>query len=123
MFLNFLTTSTSQTGSVTGTLLSFLPIVALLVLMYFIMLRPQQKKEKKATGMRNSIEVGDSVTTIGGLVGRVASLKEDSFVLETGADRTKIRLKRWAIQEVEKLSLDSDASAAPAADKDAKAAK
>ena len=59
--------------------------------------------------MRNSIEVGDGITTIGGIVGRVASIKEDTFVLETGSDRVKMRFKRWAIQDVEKLSLDTPA--------------
>ena len=76
--------------------------------MYFLIIRPQNKKEKQATAMRNSIEVGDGVTTIGGIVGRVASIKEDTFVLETGSDRVKMRFKRWAIQEVEKLQLDTE---------------
>lgn len=123
MFFSFLeTASTTATGtsSMGSTLLTFLPIVAMLVLMYFILLRPQQKKEKKATEMRNSIDVGDGVTTIGGLVGRVASIKEDSFVLETGADRVKIRMKRWAIQDVEKLSLESDDASSDADKKDKK---
>lgn len=106
MYFSLLTTAAPQAG-LAGTLISFLPIVAMLALLYFIMLRPQQKKEKKATAMRNSIEVGDGVTTIGGIVGRVASLKEDTFVLETGADRVKMRFKRWAIQDVEKLALDA----------------
>lgn len=97
-------------GGLAATLVSFLPIVGMLVLMYFILLRPQQKKDKKATEMRNSIEIGDAVTTIGGIVGRVATIKEDTFVLETGADRVKMRFKRWAIQDVEKLNMESAAS-------------
>lgn len=107
MYLSFLTATGAEGGGMAATLFSFLPIVAMLALLYFIMLRPQQKKEKKATEMRNSIEVGDGVTTIGGIVGRVATIKEDTFVLETGADRVKLRFKRWAIQDVEKLSLDA----------------
>ena len=79
------------------------------VIIYFFMIRPQKKKEKQAADMRNSIEVGDGITTIGGIVGRVASIKEDTFVLETGSDRVKMRFKRWAIQDVEKLSLDTPA--------------
>ena len=82
---------------------------SMLVLLYFFMIRPQKKKEKQAADMRNSIEVGDGITTIGGIVGRVASIKEDTFVLETGSDRVKMRFKRWAIQDVEKLSLDTPA--------------
>ena len=118
MYFGFLDAAASGSSSLVGTLVSFLPIVVMLVLLYFVMLRPQQKKEKQATAMRNSIEVGDGVTTIGGIVGRVASIKEDVFVLETGADRVKIRFKRWAIQDVEKLNLD--APSADAKDSDAK---
>lgn len=95
-------------------LVTFLPLIAMLVLLYFMMIRPQRKKEKETTEMRNSIEVGDGVTTIGGIVGRVASIKEDTFVLETGSDRVKMRFKRWAIQEVEKLTMETPAESAPA---------
>ncbi len=102
----------AETTSGVGMIVSLLPILLMVVLLYFFMIRPQNKKEKKAQEMRNSIEVGDGITTIGGLVGRVASIKEDTFVLETGADRVKIRMKRWAIQSVEKLTLDgSDSNA------------
>ncbi len=100
-------------------LVTFLPLVAMLVLLYFIMIRPQKKKEKQTAEMRNSIEIGDGITTIGGLVGRVASIKEDTFVLETGSDRVKIRFKRWAIQEVEKLSMESPSDASTSAGKTA----
>lgn len=100
----FLTT-TPAAGGIMGSLITFLPILAMLALFYFFMMRPQKKKEKKEADMRNAIEVGDGVTTIGGIVGRVSAIKEDTFVLETGADRTKMRFKRWAIQQVEKLDL------------------
>lgn len=103
----FLTTAATAQGGWMATLISFSPIVLMLILFYFFLMRPQQKKEKQTTQMRNSIEVGDGVTTIGGIVGRVASIKEDTFVLETGSDRVKMRFKRWAIQEVEKLTLDT----------------
>ncbi len=99
-------TTTDLMGS---SLLSFVGIGAMFILLYFMMIRPQRKKEKEATKMRDSIEVGDSVTTIGGLVGIVAMIKDDVFVLETGNDRTKIRMKRWAIQEVQKLKMDATA--------------
>ncbi len=100
---------TEATGLMGSTMFSFVSIGVMLVLLYFIMIRPQRKKEKQATNMRNSIEVGDGITTIGGLVGRVASIKDDVFVLETGSDRIKIRMKKWAIQEVEKLNMDTTA--------------
>lgn len=85
-----------------------LMIVVLALALYFLMWRPQKKKEKKAADMRNSLEIGDEVTTIGGIVGRVVSLKEDTFVIETAGDRSRMRFKRWAIQEVGKLSLEGE---------------
>lgn len=104
------TADPAQGNSIFNMLLGMSPLLLVLVLMYFMMIRPQKKKEKQATSMRNSIEVGDGITTIGGIIGRVASIKEDSFVLETGSDRVKMRFKRWAIQDVEKLNLDADNS-------------
>ena len=92
-----------MSAETTSMLVTFVPLIGMVVLLYFFMIRPQKKKEKQAADMRNSIEVGDGITTIGGIVGRVANIKEDTFVLETGSD------KRWAIQDVEKLSLDTPA--------------
>ena len=100
-----------DTNSTLGLVTSIIPLVLMVVVLYFLMIRPQNKKEKKAQEMRNSIEVGDGITTIGGLVGRVASIKEDTFVLETGSDGVKVRMKRWAIQSVEKLNMDGTAPA------------
>ena len=107
-----------MTAESTSMLTTVIMLLLMVVLLYFVMIRPQNKKEKKAQEMRNSIEVGDGIVTKGGEVGRVASIKEDTFVLETGSDRVKLRMKRWAIQSVEKLNLDGDASAD--AKKDAK---
>ena len=98
-----------MSADTTSMLVTFFPLIGMVVLLYYFMIRPQKKKEKQAADMRNSIEVGDGITTIGGIVGRVASIKEDTFVLETGSDRVKMRFKRWAIQDVEKLSLDTPA--------------
>ena len=87
-----------------------LQIVFMLVIlggMFFFMYRSQKKQQKKETEMRNSIEIGDEVTTIGGIVGRVVALKEDTFVLETGSDRVKIRFRRTAIGPVNKLDMDA----------------
>ena len=73
-----------MSAETTSMLVTFVPLIGMVVLLYFFMIRPQKKKEKQAADMRNSIEVGDGITTIGGIVGRVASIKEDTFVLETG---------------------------------------
>ena len=82
-------------------------MVLTLVLMYFMIYRPQKKQQKKDTEMRNALDIGDEVTTIGGIVGRVVAIKDDTFVLETGADRVKIRFIKNAISSVEKLNMDN----------------
>lgn len=85
-------------------------MVLTLGLMYFMIYRPQKKQQKKDTEMRNALDIGDEVTTIGGIVGRVVAIKDDTFVLETGADRVKIRFIKNAISSVEKLNMDNAAS-------------
>ncbi len=70
----------------------------MLVVMYFLMIRPQKKKQQEEQKLRDSVQIGDEVTTIGGINGRVVTVKEDSIVLETGADRTKLKIMRWGIQ-------------------------
>ena len=93
---------TSAAGGGIGLILS---MVVLVVFMYLIIYLPQKRQDKKDTAMRNSIEIGDEVTTIGGVIGRVTAIKEDTFVLETGSDRVKIRFRRSAIASVEKLDM------------------
>ncbi|MDD3832989.1 MAG: preprotein translocase subunit YajC [Oscillospiraceae bacterium] len=75
----------------------------LFVGMYFLMIRPQKKKQKAEQKMRNSVRVGDEITTIGGITGRVLNIKEDALVIETGADRTKMTVKKWALQSVDTI--------------------
>lgn len=82
-------------------------IVLMLLLMYFMIYRPQKKQQKRETEMRNSLEIGDEVTTIGGIVGRVITMKDDTFVLETSSDRTKLRFRRSAIAAVQKVDMDT----------------
>ena len=78
-----------------------LPFVVVLAVMYFMLISPQKKREKKMQDLRNSLEIGDGVVTAGGIVGRVISIKEDTLVIESAS--SKIRLKRWAVSDVEKL--------------------
>jgi preprotein translocase subunit YajC len=85
---------------------SLIWIVLIVVVFYFFLIRPQKKKEKKAQQLRESVQVGDNVTTAGGIMGRVVSLKEDSIVIETGADRSKMQVKKWAIQSVDTIHDD-----------------
>ena len=93
-----------------GMLSMVMMIGLMLLLMYFMIYRPQKKQQKRETEMRNSLEIGDEVTTIGGIVGRVVSMKDDTFVMETSADRTKLRFRRSAIGAVEKLVVEGAAA-------------
>ena len=79
---------------------SILMLVLVFALMYFFMIRPQKKREKEEQKMRNNLRVGDELVTIGGICGRVVSLKDDTITIESGADRTKIQFKKSAIQTV-----------------------
>lgn len=93
-------TATDTTANSTGTLLaSFLPMIIILVIFYFVLLRPQSKKEKETKQMRDNIQIGDEICTIGGIVGIVVRQTEDTVVIETGGERNKLRIKKWAIQE------------------------
>lgn len=94
--------STTETGSSLGNIMTLLMIPLLLVIMYFVMIRPQRKQEKEAANMRNSLSVGDEITTIGGIIGRVVNVKEDTFVLETTKERTRIHFERTAIKRIDR---------------------
>ena len=82
-------------------MMPILMLVAMPALSYFLLIRPQKKRDQQASEMRNALRIGDVVTTIGGIIGIVISIKEDMLVLETGSDRNKVRVKKWAIQSVE----------------------
>ncbi len=88
----------------------FFTLALMVILLYFMIYRPQKKQEKKDAAMRNSLEIGDQVTTIGGVIGRVVAIKDDCFVLETGSDRVKIRFTKTAIGSVEKLNMEGAAA-------------
>lgn len=77
--------------------------IILFIVMYFIFIRPYKKKQKEEDAMRASIEIGDDVTTIGGVVGKIIAIREDdeTFVLETGSDKTRIRFKKWAVSSID----------------------
>lgn len=102
----FLTQGTDPGQS--GSLISLLGMVAVFgVLIYFFILRPQKKQEKEANDLRNSLGIGDEVTTIGGIIGRVVSIKDETFVLETTKERTKIRFLRSALKSIDVKASDA----------------
>ena len=72
-------------------------MVVLIAVMYFLMIRPQKKRQKEEQEMRSSLEIGDEIITIGGIVGKVVTIREQDLVIETGADRNKIKIQRWAV--------------------------
>ena len=106
MFLE--SAAASQSGGFNvQSLLTFLPLVLILVLMYFLMIRPQRKQEKKMQEALNNLAVGDEVTTKGGIIGKVVSIKDETFVLETTHDRTHIRFLRSAIGSIDVKAEDA----------------
>ena len=99
MYGQLLTANGGEVDTMGMLLGTFGPIILMFVVFYFLLIRPQKKREKEVQEMRQAIEVGDEVVTIGGIVGRVVSIKEDTLVVETSAERSKLRLARWAIQQ------------------------
>lgn len=89
--------SNSAAGGKNGTTSYIILMVVLLAVMYFMMIRPQKKRQKEEQEMRSSLEIGDEIITIGGIVGKVVTIREEDIVIETGADRTKMKIQRWAI--------------------------
>ena len=82
-------------------LVSFIPLIVLFVAMYFLMIRPQKKKDKQIADMRNSLQVGDEIVTIGGICGKIVKTKDESIIIAVGADKVKFEMKRWAVSTVE----------------------
>lgn len=109
--LNYLEAAPSSgTG---GSMMSTIVMLVLMIgIFYFMLIRPENKRKKEAEQMRSNMKVGDKVTTIGGVVGTVVNIKEDKFVLETGADQVRIEFAKWA--------LSTNDSAAAAAQEKAK---
>ena len=112
--IQFLNAATG-TATTAEMLLSFLPMILIIVFMIILIYLPQKRQDKKDAAMRSSIEIGDKVTTIGGIVGIVCAIadKDDTIVIETGSDRTKIRFRRSAISSVEKLDTGKDSKSTP----------
>ena len=94
------------TNSMAG-LSSLIMIGGLLVVFYFFMIRPQKKQEKETNNMRNNLVVGDEITTIGGIIGKIVSIKDETIVIETSRDGTKIRLLKSAVRNVDVHAADS----------------
>ncbi len=72
-------------------------VVAMCAMIYFLMIRPENKRKKEAQNMRDSLKVGDEITTIGGITGTICAVKENTIVIESGADRVRVELTKWAV--------------------------
>ncbi len=83
---------------------SLLMLVVFMGLMYFLLIRPQRKKEKEISEMRASLQVGDEIVTIGGIVGKVVKIGEEELIIQVGSDKTKILVKKWSISALERKS-------------------
>lgn len=109
-------TETAATGG--STITAFLPVLGIFALMYFMTIRPQKKRQKEEQEMRNAVEVGDEITTIGGICGKVVIVKEQHLIIETGADRNRMQITRWAVQQnvtaTERLKAEREAAKAAA---------
>lgn len=93
-------TAANPQAAAGGGLVGFLlPLILMFVLLYFMAIRPQKKREQEAREMQNSLQVGDEVITSGGIVGMVFRIGDDTVVIETGGERHKLRIKKWAIAE------------------------
>ena len=104
-FFGFLLEGTPENN--TGSMwISIGMIVLLFVFLYFFMIKPQKKQERRDAEMRDALQVGDEVTTIGGIIGKVVSIKGETFVLETTKDKTKIRFLKGAIRSVDVKAAD-----------------
>jgi preprotein translocase subunit YajC len=98
--------ATNMWASLLGT---FLPMLGLLVVFYFLLIRPQRKKEKQVKEMLNNLKVGDRICTIGGIYGAIKQIKDDTITLAVGNQDMTMVVARWAIRSVEEVSIENDA--------------
>ena len=86
-----------------GTLTYIIYFAVIILVFYFLLIRPENKKKKKAEEMRNSLSLGDEITTIGGMTGKIVQITEETVTFETGEDRVRIQIKKWAISTTAKM--------------------
>ena len=114
----FLEATPTAGASIMSLLITFLPMI---LIFYFLLIRPENKRKKEAEALRSALKKGDKITTIGGIVGTVVDVKEDKFVIETGADQVRIEFEKWAISSNETAAEAKKAEAKKAEEAKAKA--
>lgn len=103
-----LATAENQNANTASLISSGVMIVVLLLIFYFFLYRPQKKQEKEKKNMLDSLAIGDEITTIGGIIGKVVGIKEETVLIETSHDRTKIRVLRTSISRVDVKAEDAE---------------
>lgn len=116
-FSHTLAAASSSGGTDSSSYILMIVVYALIfAALYFFLIRPNSKKKKEEAEMRSSLEIGDEITTIGGIMGRVVAIKddEDAIIIETGSDRVKMKFKKWCISTVDTVKeKPADANAQP----------
>ncbi len=99
--MTLLLTADASAGGMTT--MPILMLVLMFAVFYFFMIRPENKKKKKMEEMRSSLSIGDEITTIGGMIGKIVQVTEETITFETGEDRVRIQAKKWAISTTAKM--------------------
>ena len=112
------TTATTDAAAATETMgtgatiiyyaVQFVPMILIFVVFYFLLIRPQRKKDKKVKDMLSALKVGDRISTIGGIFGTITAIKDDTIELTVGKDNVKLIMARWAIRQVEDVKVEND---------------
>ena len=130
-FLEGTATGDAAQQAAGGGLLGMLPMLLIMIgVFYFMLIRPENKRKKEAENLRTNLKNGDNITTIGGITGTVVDIKEDRFIIETGADRVRLELMKWALSSndtaaknaAEQAKKNQEAKAKAKAEKKAKKA-
>jgi len=100
--------TTTQAAGTANMITTVVMLVAMIAIFYFFMYRPQKKQEKETNDMRNGLQVGDEITTIGGIIGKIVSMKDETVLIETSNERNKIRILRTAVRNVDVHAEDAD---------------
>ena len=115
---NFMEAAMATAGGLGGTVIM---LVAMFAIFYFMLIRPENKRKKEAEQMRSSVKTGDRITTIGGITGTVVTVKDDKFVIETGADQVRIEFAKWALSTNDTAAERTQEAAKKAQEEKAKA--
>lgn len=124
MIMPFIFTETAAAGGTQSLIGTLFPFILVIVVFYFLMIRPENKKKKEVEQMRSNLKIGDNITTIGGVIGDICHLDDENLVIEVGADRVRMEFAKWAVSTNNTAMKDAEkARLAAAAAKKAKKEK